>query len=95
MGLFDSIREKATELLSGATDKASELADNLPGGQAVEDLTGSATDSAQDLGATANDTAQDLGTTATDSVGNVTDTVSGTVAETTETAGEAVDPYRP
>ena len=58
MGLFDSIREKATELLGGASDQVSELADNLPGGQAVEDLTGSATDTAQDLGTNATDTAR-------------------------------------
>ena len=95
MGLFDSIREKATELLGGASEQVSGLADNLPGGQVVEDLTGSATDNAQDLGTNATDAAQDLGTTATDSVGNVTDTVSGTVTDATETAGEAVDPYRP
>jgi hypothetical protein len=44
MGLFDAIREKATELMSGATDKIEEVTGGIPDGQAVEDLTQSATD---------------------------------------------------
>jgi hypothetical protein len=51
VGLFDAIREKASELLSGVTDKAGELADNIPGAQAAEDLTQSATDTAQEAAA--------------------------------------------
>ncbi len=80
MSLFDSIREKAAELLSGATEQVEEVTGNIPGGQAVEDVTG---------------TAQDLGESATGTVNEVTDTVSGSITETAETAGEAIDPYRP
>jgi hypothetical protein len=95
MGLFDSIREKATEMLSGATEQVQEVAGNLPGGQAVEDLTGSATDAAGQVTEDATGAAQDLGADATGSVNEVTDTVSGSVADTTEAASETIDPYRP
>lgn len=95
MSLFDSIRDKAAELLSGATDQVDEVTSNIPGGQAVEDLTGSATDTATQATGDLTGTAENLGAAATGSVHDVTDTVSGSVAETTETAGDAIDPYRP
>ncbi len=50
MGLFDAIREKAGELLSGATEKAGDLAADLPGAQEVQDVTQSATDVAGQAG---------------------------------------------
>jgi hypothetical protein len=98
MGLFDSIREKASELLSGAGDQVQEVASNLPGGQAVEDLTGSATDAAGQATdaagqATENVTgaAQDLGA---DASGAVTD-ATGAVGDVTGAATENIEPYQP
>ena len=46
MGLFDTIPVKAAELLSGVTDKASDLAGDLPGAEMLDDLSQSATDAA-------------------------------------------------
>jgi len=80
MGLFDSIREKATELLSGATDKIEEVTGNIPGEQAVEGLSETATGAVSD---------------ATGSVTDAADTATGAVTETTEAVGEQIDPYRP
>lgn len=88
MGLFDTIRQKATELLSGATEKASELAGDLPGAEMLEDLPQSASDaasqatdeavgSAEDLGASATETAAE----ASDSVTEATDAFTATPAE--------------
>lgn len=84
MGLFDAIREKANELLSGATDQVSEVTGNIPGEQAVDGLTETAT-------GTVNDTVADT----TGSLTDATDTVTGTVTDTTEAIGEHTDPYRP
>jgi uncharacterized protein YjbJ (UPF0337 family) len=88
MGLFDAIREKAAELVSGATEKVGELT-----GTDVTDAHQNATDAAQDLGNTAQgyaDTAsgagQDLAGTAADSVQNATD------AATDTPLGAYVDP---
>ena len=40
MSLFDVIKDKATELLSGASDKVTELTDvELPGGEIVDKAT--------------------------------------------------------
>ena len=79
MGLFDAIREKAAELVSGAAEKVSELT-----GTDVADAQQNASDAAQNLGDTAQGYAeeasgagQDLAGTATDSVQNVTDTPLG------------------
>jgi hypothetical protein len=92
MGLFDAVREKAAELLSGATEKVSELT-----GTDLADAQQNATDTTQNLGETAQghvDTVsgagQDLAGTATDSVQNVSDTATGAVADSP--AGEYLDP---
>jgi vacuolar-type H+-ATPase subunit H len=92
MGLFDAVREKAAELLSGATEKVSELT-----GTDLADAQQNATDTAQNVGETAQghvDTVsgagQDLAGTATDSVQNVSDTATGAVADSP--AGEYLDP---
>lgn len=96
MGLFDAVREKAAELLSGATEKVSELT-----GTDLADAQQNATDTAQNLGDTAQgyaDTAsgagQDLAGTAADSAQNVTDTAAdsayGAVADTP--VGDYIDP---
>ena len=74
MSLFDAIREKASELLSGATEKVGDLAGEVPG---VQDLSQSATDAGEQVAGTA----QDLGATATDLSGSVTDTVTGALPE--------------
>lgn len=53
MGLFDIIKDKATELLGGATDKVNDLTGaDLPGGEAADQLaqaTDNLTDTAQDI----------------------------------------------
>ena len=92
MGLFDSVREKAAELLSGATDKVSELT-----GTDLADAQQNATDAAQNLGDTAqgytdmaSGAGQDLAGTAADSAQNVTDTATGAVADTP--VGDYLDP---
>lgn len=72
MGLFDIVREKAAELLSGAGDKVSELTGTeLPGADAADQLTQSAenvTDTAQDLGDTATGAAQDFTDSASEAI---------------------------
>lgn len=100
MGLFDAVREKAAELLSGATDKVSELT-----GTDLADAQQNATDTATETAQNAGDTAQgyadtatgaglDLAGTATESVQNATDTAAdtahGTVADTP--VGDYIDP---
>ena len=90
MGLFDAIREKAGELLSGASEKVGDLAGDLPGAQEVQDLSQSATDAAGQAGEQAAGTAQELGATASDVSGSVTDaadTVAGSLPD--------VPPYQP
>jgi hypothetical protein len=100
MGLFDAVREKAAELLSGATDKVSELT-GTDIGDAQQNATDAASESAQNLGDTAQgyaDTAsgagQDLAGTAADSAQNftdtATDTATGAVADTP--VGDYIDP---
>jgi hypothetical protein len=59
MGLFDAIREKATELLSGATDKIEEVTGSIPDAQAVDGLSETASGAVSD--------------TVTDATGSVTD----------------------
>lgn len=61
VGLFDAIREKAGELLSGATDKVGELAGDLPG---VQDLSETASDAAGQVGEQAAGAADELGAVA-------------------------------
>ncbi|OLF15005.1 hypothetical protein [Actinophytocola xanthii] len=77
MGLFDAVREKAAELLSGATDKVSELT-----GTDLADAQQNATDTAQNLGEGAQGYAdqaqgagQDIAGHATDAAQNTTDSV--------------------
>lgn len=77
MGLFDIVREKASELLGGAGDKVSELTGTeLPGQDAVDQLTQSAdnvTETAQGVGETATGAAQDVTDSATESVNDATE----------------------
>lgn len=101
MGLFDSVREKAAELLSGASDKVSELTGaELPNAEAATDQLSQSADTAVD---SATGAADGLAGTMT---GTVNDTVNDTVAGATEgftgavdgvtgAASEAVEPYRP
>jgi uncharacterized protein YunC (DUF1805 family) len=70
VGLFDAIREKAGELLSGATEKVGDLTADLPGVQEVQDMTQSAGDQATAA-------AENLSGTATDA----TDTIAGALPE--------------
>lgn len=92
MGLFDAVREKAAELLSGATEKVSELT-----GTDIADAQQNASDTAQNLGDTAQgytDTVtgagQDLAGTAADSVQNTGDSAVDAAADTP--LGDYLDP---
>jgi hypothetical protein len=96
MGLFDAVREKAAELLSGATDKVSELT-GTDLADAQQNATDAASESAQNLGDTAqgytemaSGAGQDLAGTAADSAQNVTDTAYGAVADSP--VGDYIDP---
>jgi hypothetical protein len=100
MGLFDAVREKAAELLSGATEKVSELT-GTDLADAQQNATDGASETVQNVGDTAQgyaDTAsgagQDLAGTAADSAQNVTDnatdTAYGAVADSP--VGDYIDP---
>lgn len=68
MGLFDMVKEKVSELLSGAGDKVTELTGaELPGTEAADQVT----QAAENLTDTATGAAEDLTGTATEAVGNV------------------------
>jgi hypothetical protein len=85
MGLFDAVREKAAELLSGAGDKVSELTGaELPNANEVTDQLPQADQVAE--------SAQGVTDTVTESA---TDTVTGAVDGVTDTVAENVEPYRP
>jgi uncharacterized protein YjbJ (UPF0337 family) len=85
MGLFDIVREKASELLGGASEKVSELTGTeLPGKDAAEELT----QSADSVTGNVTEAAQGVGETATGAAQDVTDAA-------TETVNDATEPYRP
>jgi site-specific recombinase XerC len=88
MGLFDAVREKAAELLSGAGDKVSELTgtDLADAHQNATDTAQNLGEGAQNLGDTAAGAGQDLAGQATDTAGNVTDPVFDSPV------GEHIDP---
>ena len=96
MGLFDTIREKAAELLSGVTDKARDLAGDLPGAEMLDDLSQSATDAASQATDEAEGTVQDLGASATeaaaDATGSVTEATDTVTGSFTDTPGEPPQP---
>lgn len=71
MGLFDAIREKAGELISGATEQVGDLAGNVPGAQDVQDLSQSATDAAGQASEQVTGAAEGLGATAAGAAENV------------------------
>jgi hypothetical protein len=73
MSLFDMIKGKAAELLTGASDKVSDLTGiDLPGGEIADQLTRSADGLA--------DTRQNLA----DAAGTVGETSTGTVTDATD-----------
>ena len=96
MGLFDTIREKAAELLSGVTDKASDLAGDLPGAEMLDGLSQSATDAASQATDEAEGTVQDLGASAAeaaaDATGAVTDGTDAVTGSFTDAPGEPPQP---
>jgi hypothetical protein len=96
MGLFDTIREKATELLSGATDKVSELAGDLPGAEVLEDLSQSVGDTAGQATEEAAGAVEDLGASATDAAadasGSVTDATDAATGSLPDAVGEPPQP---
>jgi hypothetical protein len=70
MNLFDMIKGKAAELLTGASDKVSELTGiDLPGGDIADQLTQSA------------DGLADAGQNLADTAGTVSDTATGAVTD--------------
>jgi uncharacterized protein YjbJ (UPF0337 family) len=92
MGLFDTIREKAAELLSGVTEKAGDLAGDLPGAEMLEDLSQSASDAASGATDEAAGTVQDLGASATEAGADATDAVTDATDTFTDTPGEPPQP---
>jgi hypothetical protein len=76
MGLFDAMKEKAAELLSGAGDKVSELT-GTDLGEAQQNVT---------------DTAQNVGDTATGAAEQYTDTAQDHVNTVTDQAQDVTDP---
>jgi hypothetical protein len=95
MSLFDMIKGKAAELLTGAGDKVSELTGiDLPGGEIADQLTQSATglaESGQNLANTATGAGQNLADTATgagqnlaEAAGTVGDAAIGAVSDATD-----------
>ena len=96
MSLFDSLRDKAAELFSGATEQVGEVAGGLPGADAVGEQAAAATGAAEGYVADA----QGMAETATGAAeGYVADaqgmagTAEGYVADAQGMAGEAVAPY--
>lgn len=80
MGLFDIVKEKVSELLSGAGDKVTELTGaELPGADVVDQVT-------QSTG--------DLAGTAQGVTDSATDAVTGTVQDVTGTATDAITDTR-
>jgi hypothetical protein len=96
MSLFDMIKGKAADLLTGAGDKVSELTGiDLPGGEIADQLTQSAdslADAGQNLADTATGAGQNLADTATDAGQNLAE-AAGTVGDTaTGAVSDATDP---
>lgn len=81
MGLFDIVREKVSELMSGAGEKVTEVTGvELPGGEAADqvaqsadNLTDTATSAGQGIADTATGAVQDVAGSAGDAVNDVTD----------------------
>ena len=96
MGLFDTIREKAAELLGGVTEKASDLAGDLPGAEMLEGLSQSGTDAASQATDETVGTVQDLGASAAeagaDATGSVTDATGAVAGSFTDAPGEPPQP---
>jgi uncharacterized protein YjbJ (UPF0337 family) len=88
MGLFDAIREKAGELLSGATEKVGEVVGDVPG---VGDLAQSATDAGEQV----TGAGEQVTGAATDAVGQVGDQVTGAAENVAGALPEPPEPYRP
>lgn len=81
MGLFDIIKDKAAELLSGASDKVNDLTGaELPGTEAADQLEQSA-DNLADTAATAG---QNLTDTAQDVTGSVSDVATDAITDPTD-----------
>jgi hypothetical protein len=78
MGLFDIIKDKAAELLSGASDKVKDLTDTeLPGTEATDQLEQSAGNVAE----TATTVGQDLTETAQNLTGSAAEAADNAIAE--------------
>jgi hypothetical protein len=89
MGLLDMFKDKASELLQGASDKVSEATGiDLP----IGDVADQVTESTDGLGETTQglaDAAGDQVTQATDSLGEAGQNLADTA---TDSVGEAIDP---
>lgn len=77
MGLFDFIKDKASELLSGASDKVQDLTGaELPGDEVADKLTQSAdnvADTVGNAGQDVTDAAQDVTGSASEAANDATD----------------------
>lgn len=96
MGLFDTIREKAADLLGGVTENIGDLAGDLPGAEMLEGLSQSATDAVGQATDEAATTARDLSGSASDVVadaaGSVTDATDTVAGSLTDTPGQPPQP---
>jgi hypothetical protein len=81
MGLFDTIREKAADLLSGVTEKAGDLAGDVPGADMLEGLSDSASEAAGQVTDEATGAVEDLGASATDAADSVSESLPDTPGE--------------
>jgi hypothetical protein len=78
MGLFDIIKEKASELFSGASEKVSEVTGvDVPGADQVAQSADNLADTATTAGETITDTAQDVTGSAAESITDATDPKNG------------------
>jgi hypothetical protein len=68
MSLFDSLRDKAAEMFSGASDQVGDVASSLPGADVVGEQTAAVSGAAEGYVADAAGMAQDFGGTATEAV---------------------------
>jgi hypothetical protein len=82
MGLFDVIKDKAAELLSGANDKVKDLTGvELPGTEAADQLA----QSADDVAETATTAGQDVTDTAQNITGSAAEAADNPITEATDT----------
>ena len=89
MGIFDTFKNKATELVDKAGDMAGDIGDKV--GDKVGDLAGKAKDQAGDLAGKAKDQAGDMGDKAGDMAGDLKDKAGDMAGNLGDKAGDLGD----